>query len=157
MTQTAVEYRGKQANRYRAPHVRVVRGGRTRLEQLRRAAYAMRAVLVAALILALVVSLLYSQATVSALSSKIESTRQELVAEQSEYDYLSGEMDKITSTNNIAAIAEGELGLVKADASQITYLNLENEGLIRRSQSPLARLLSNFQAAALSLLNNFNP
>ena len=68
--------------------------------------------------LGLVVALLYSQATITELSGEIESARQELVAEQSTYDYLSGQMDKITSTNNIAAIAEGRLGLVKADPSR---------------------------------------
>ena len=101
-----------------------------RLDRLRKAAYAMRSVLVTALVLGLVVALLYSQATITELSGEIESARQELVAEQSTYDYLSGQMDKITSTNNIAAIAEGRLGLVKADPSQITYLDLEDEGLI---------------------------
>ena len=113
--------------------------------------------LLSLLVLGLIISLLYSQATISALSSEIESTRQDLVEEQSTYDYLSGKMDDITSTTNIAAIAEGKLGLVKADPSQITYLNLENEGLIRRNESSLSKLLSNFQAAALSLIDNLDP
>ena len=108
-------------------------------------------------VLGLVVSLLYSQATISALSSEIESTRQELLTAQSTYDYLSGEMDDITSTTNIAAIAQGELGLVKADPSQITYIDLESEGLIRRNESNLSRLLSGFQTAALSLIDSFDP
>ncbi|WP_294496198.1 hypothetical protein [uncultured Gemmiger sp.] len=157
MTQTAYDLHGKAETHYRAPRVRVVRGGRIRLEKLRKAAYAMRAVLLSLLVLGLIISLLYSQATISALSSEIESTRQDLVEEQSTYDYLSGKMDDITSTTNIAAIAEGKLGLVKADPSQITYLNLENEGLIRRNESSLSKLLSNFQAAALSLIDNLDP
>lgn len=157
MTQTAYDLRDRTQTHYRAPRVRVVKGGRMRLEKLRQAAMAMRFVLLSILVLGLVVSLLYSQATISALSSEIESTRQELLTAQSTYDYLSGEMDDITSTTNIAAIAQGELGLVKADPSQITYLNLENEGLIRHSESTLSRLLSNFQAAALSLIGNFDP
>ena len=114
-------------------------------------------VLLSILVLGLVVSLLYSQATISALSSEIESTRQELLTAQSTYDYLSGEMDDITSTTNIAAIAQGELGLVKADPSQITYIDLESEGLIRRNESNLSRLLSGFQTAALSLIDSFDP
>ena len=66
-------------------------------------------------------------------------------------------MDDITSTTNIAAIAQGELGLVKADPSQITYIDLESEGLIRRNESNLSRLLSGFQTAALSLIDSFDP
>ena len=157
MTQIALDLPGKQAAPYRAPRVRVVRGGRTRLEKLRRAAYALRSVLITALILGLVIALLYSQAVITELSGEIETNRQQLVTEQSRYDYLSGEMDDITSTKNIAAIAEGELGLVKADASQITYIDMEDEGLIVRSEDTLTKLLSSFQTAALSLIGNFDP
>ena len=157
MTQTAYDLRDRTQTHYRAPRVRVVKGGRMRLEKLRQAAMAMRFVLLSILVLWLVVSLLYSQATISALSSEIESTRQELLTAQSTYDYLSGEMDDITSTTNIAAIAQGELGLVKADPSQITYIDLESEGLIRRNESNLSRLLSGFQTAALSLIDSFDP
>lgn len=157
MTQTAYDFRDRTQAHYRAPRVRVVKGGRMRLEKLRQAAMAMRFVLLSILVLGLVVSLLYSQATISALSSEIESTRQELLTAQSTYDYLSGEMDDITSTTNIAAIAQGELGLVKADPSQITYIDLESEGLIRRNESNLSRLLSGFQTAALSLIDSFDP
>ena len=112
MTQTAYDLRDRTQTHYRAPRVRVVKGGRMRLEKLRQAAMAMRFVLLSILVLGLVVSLLYSQATISALSSEIESTRQELLTAQSTYDYLSGEMDDITSTTNIAAIAQGELGQI---------------------------------------------
>ena len=157
MTQTAYDLRDRTQTHYRAPRVRVVKGGRMRLEKLRQAAMAMRFVLLSILVLGLVVSLLYSQATISALSSEIESTRQELLTAQSTYDYLSGEMDDITSTTNIAAIAQGELGLVKADPSQITYIDLESEGLIRRNESNPSRLLSGFQTAALSLIDSFDP
>ena len=157
MTQTAYDLRDRTQTHYRAPRVRVVKGGRMRLGKLRQAAMAMRFVLLSILVLGLVVSLLYSQATISALSSEIESTRQELLTAQSTYDYLSGEMDDITSTTNIAAIAQGELGLVKADPSQITYIDLESEGLIRRNESNLSRLLSGFQTAALSLIDSFDP
>ena len=157
MTQTAYDLRDRTQTHYRAPRVRVVKGGRMRLEKLRQAAMAMRFVLLSILVLGLVVSLLYSQATISALSSEIESTRQELLTAQSTYDYLSGEMDDITSTTNIAAIAQGELGLVKADPSQITYIDLESEGLIRRNESNLSRLLSGFQPAELSLIDSFDP
>ena len=109
------------------------------------------------LLLGLVVGLIYSQAVITELSRDIETTRQELTREQSTYDYLTGEMDDITSSTNIAAVAEGELGLVKADASQITYMDLEDEGLIVRSETGWARLLSTFQTAALSLLDGLEP
>lgn len=158
MTQAAYDLnmKTKSYGQYRAPRVRVVRG-RSRLDKLRQTVAALRSVLVAALILGLVVSLLYSQAIITELSGEIESTRQELTQEQSTYDYLSGRMDDITSTTNIQEIAEGKLGLVKADASQITYITMEDKSLIVRNESDLSRLLSGVKTAALSLIGNFNP
>lgn len=158
MTQAAYDLNMKTRSygQYRAPRVRVVRG-RSRLDKLRQTVAALRSVLVAALILGLVVSLLYSQAIITELSGEIESTRQELTQEQSTYDYLSGRMDDITSTTNIQEIAEGKLGLVKADASQITYITMEDKSLIVRNESDLSRLLSGVKTAALSLIGNFNP
>lgn len=158
MTQAAYDLnmKTKSYGQYRAPHVRVVRG-RSRLDKLRQAVAALRSVLVAALILGLIVSLLYSQAIITELSGEIESTRQELTQEQSTYDYLSGRMDDITSTTNIQEIAEGKLGLVKADASQITYITMEDQSVIVRTESDLSRLLSGVKTAALSLIGNFNP
>ena len=154
MTQAAYDLnmKTKSYGQYRAPRVRVVRG-RSRLDKLRQTVAALRSVLVAALILGLVVSLLYSQAIIT----EIESTRQELTQEQSTYDYLSGRMDDITSTTNIQEIAEGKLGLVKADASQITYITMEDQSRIVRNESDLSRLLSGVKTAALSLIGNFNP
>ena len=66
-------------------------------------------------------------------------------------------MDDITSSTNIQEIAEGKLGLVKADASQITYITMEGESLIVRNQSDLSKLLTGIKTAALSLIGNFNP
>ena len=66
-------------------------------------------------------------------------------------------MDDITSTTNIQEIAEGKLGLVKADASQITYITMEDQSRIVRNESDLSRLLSGVKTAALSLIGNFNP
>ena len=158
MTQAAYDLnmKTKSYGQYRAPRVRVVRG-RSRLDKLRQTVAALRSVLVAALILGLVVSLLYSQAIITELSGEIEPTRQELTQEQSTYDYLSGRMDDITSTTNIQEIAEGKLGLVKADASQITYITMEDQSRIVRNESDLSRLLSGVKTAALSLIGNFNP
>lgn len=158
MTQAAYDLnmKTKSYGQYRAPRVRVVRG-RSRLDKLRQTVAALRSVLVVALILGLVVSLLYSQAIITELSGEIESTRQELTQEQSTYDYLSGRMDDITSTTNIQEIAEGKLCLVKADASQITYITMEDQSRIVRNESDLSRLLSGVKTAALSLIGNFNP
>lgn len=160
MTQAA--YARNEKTTYRAPDVKVVQGGRARrrtrrLDTLRQLAHTFRMFLAAGVILFLVSGLIYSQARITELSGDIEKERDALVKAQSNYDYLSGQMDDITSSTNIAAVAQAELGLVKADASQITYVDLEDEGLIVRSESTFTKLLSSFQTAALSLLGSLDP
>ena len=56
-----------------------------------------------------------------------------------------------------AAGAEGELGLVKADPSQITYVQLEDQSIIERNTGAAGRLLDEVRTAALSLLDSLNP
>ena len=54
-------------------------------------------------------------------------------------------------------MAEGELGLVKADPSQITYVQLEDQSIIERNTGTAGRLLDEVRTAALSLLDSLNP
>lgn len=54
-------------------------------------------------------------------------------------------------------MAEGELGLVKADPSQITYVQLEDQSVIERNTGAAGRLLDEVRTAALSLLDSLNP
>ncbi|MDD4851448.1 MAG: hypothetical protein PHO10_12230 [Gemmiger sp.] len=139
------------------PQVRVVQGGRRRLDKVRQTLAAVRGVLTAALVLGLIVSLVYSQSMVTALNGEVSAARKELTTAKSDYDYLSASMDGITSRANIEEIAEGRLGLVKADASQITYVRLENEGIIEKKDDKVSQVMQGFRTAALSLLSNLNP
>ena len=59
--------------------------------------------------------------------------------------------------SNLGVVAEKQLGLVKSDPSQITYIQLENESVIERSESEAAKLLDDLRTAALSLIGNFDP
>lgn len=159
---TQVAYTHKAQTEYKKPDVRVVHGGRRRrrfrgMDDIRQSLRALRVFFAVGAVLLLVGLLIYSQARITALSGDIEKERDNLVREQSTYDYLTGQMDDITSGTNIAAAAEGRLGLVKADSSQITYVDLEDEGLIVRSQSTLSKLLSSFQTATLSILGALDP
>ena len=81
----------------------------------------------------------------------------QLAAARSEYDYLSTRMSDITSRASLQEVAEGQLGLVKLDPSQITYVQLEDESVIQKSTNTAGKLLGEVRTAALSLLNNLNP
>lgn len=139
------------------PQVRVVRGGNRGLQRARRFAQATLRILAAAILLGLVVSVLYSHAKLTELSGEINAVNTDLTAAQSEYDYLSTKMSDITSRASLQEVAEGQLGLVKLDPSQITYVQLEDQSVIEKSTSSTGQLFAQVRTAALSLLNGLNP
>ena len=139
------------------PQVRVVRGGNRGLQRARRFAQATLRILAAAILLGLVVSVLYSHAKLTELSGEINAVNTELTAAQSEYDYLSTKISDITSRASLQEVAEGQLGLVKLDPSQITYVQLEDQSVIEKSTSSTGQLFAQVRTAALSLLNGLNP
>ena len=139
------------------PQVKVVRGGTRGLHRARRFAQATLRTLALAIVLGLVISVLYSHAKLTELSGEINEVNTQLAAARSEYDYLSTRMSDITSRASLQEVAEGQLGLVKLDPSQITYVQLEDESVIQKSTNTAGKLLGEVRTAALSLLNNLNP
>lgn len=139
------------------PQVKVVRGGNRGLNRARRFAQATLRTLALAIVLGLVVSVLYSHAKLTELSGQINEVNTQLAAAQSEYDYLSTKMSDITSRASLQEVAEGQLGLVKLDPSQITYVQLEVQSIIEKSSSSAVRLLDKVRTAALNLLDGLNP
>ena len=108
-------------------------------------------------VLVLIFSVVHSQARITELNGQINDTRTGLTAAQSEYDYLSTKMSDITSRASLQDVAEGQLGLVKADQSQITYIQLEEQSVIEKTGSDAGRVLVGIRTAALNLLDSFNP
>ena len=141
----------------RQPEMRVVRGGKHGLNRARQFAAVALHVIAAALLLGLIFSVVHSQARITELNGQINDTRTGLTAAQSEYDYLSTKMSDITSRASLQEVAEGQLGLVKLDPSQITYVQLEDQSIIEKSSSSAVRLLDKVRTAALNLLDGLNP
>ena len=139
------------------PKVKVVRGGRHGLNRARHLAAAMVNVLAVALLLGLVVSVVYSQAKITELNGQINEAKTQLTAAQSEYDYLATQMSNITSRTSLQQVAEGQLGLVPVDPSQITYVQLEDESVIEKTTNSAQLLVSDVRTAALNLLGRLNP
>ena len=135
----------------------MVRGGKHGLNRARQFASVMLHVIAAALLLGLIFSVVHSQARITELNGQINDTRTDLTAAQSEYDYLSTKMSDITSRASLQDVAEGQLGLVKADQSQITYIQLEEQSIIEKTGSDAGRFLAGIRTAALNLLDSFNP
>lgn len=141
----------------RQPEMRVVRGGKHGLNRARQFAAVALHVIAAALLLGLIFSVVHSQARITELNGQINDTRTGLTGAQSEYDYLSTKMSDITSRASLQDVAEGQLGLVKADQSQITYIQLEEQSVIEKTGSDAGRVLVGIRTAALNLLDSFNP
>lgn len=141
----------------RQPEMRVVRGGKHGLNRARQFAAVALHVIAAAMLLGLIFSVVHSQARITELNGQINDTRTGLTAAQSEYDYLSTKMSDITSRASLQDVAEGQLGLVKADQSQITYIQLEEQSVIEKTGSDAGRVLVGIRTAALNLLDSFNP
>lgn len=141
----------------REPNVRVVRGGKHGLNRARQLATSMVNVLAVALLLGLVVSVVYSQAKITELNGQINETMEQLTAAESEYDYLATQMSNITSRTSLQQVAEGQLGLVQVDPSQITYVQLEDQSVIERNTNSTELFLSDVRTAALNLLGSLNP
>ena len=132
----------------RQPEMRVVRGGKHGLNRARQFAAVALHVIAAALLLGLIFSVVHSQARITELNGQINDTRTDLTAAQSEYDYLSTKMSDITSRASLQ---------VKADQSQITYIQLEEQSVIEKTGSDAGRVLVGIRTAALNLLDSFNP
>ena len=156
---TVLLHTGQTAPKIQAPRprVQVVRGGRHGLNRARQLAASTVLVLAAALLLGLIVSVVYSQAKITELNGEINEAKTQLTAAQSEYDYLATQMSNITSRTSLQQVAEGELGLVPADPSQVTYVELETESVIEKTGSDAAQALSDVGTAALSLLGSLDP
>ena len=113
------------------PQVRAVRGGNHGLNRVRHVMRTAVIVLILAVSGGLAISSLMSGATRVPLNPMFDPVSAQLAEAQSEYDYLNTRMNDITSRASLQQVAEGELGLVKADPSQITYVQLEDQTAAR--------------------------
>ena len=136
------------------PRVRAIKGKKPSA-QLRGRRVKQAALVV--LMITLVCGLISSQVMLTELTGQIQSTKQQLVNAQSDYNYLASVLDSKTSQKNVEEIAITQLGLMKLDRSQITYFSLENDATIQRPESAVERLTEFLTTSVLSLADYLNP
>lgn len=139
--------------RQKAP-MRVAKGNK--LRTVRAAWNQMTAIAVGGVLLALLCSLLYSQARLTALTADIQQYQRQLSSAQNEYDYLSSTLDQITTEKNVEQVA-AQLGMMKLDPSQITYMLLEQQSQITLPENSVDHLTQSISEKALSLMSYLNP
>ncbi len=137
-------------------NIRVARGGgkpnHKRLEKLR----TVNTIIMLALLLGLACSLLQSYAKLNELNMSVQYTQKELVAAKSEYDYLSSVLSSKTNLKTVEEVA-GELGLMKRDESQVTYITLEKESVISSPESGTEKFVSFLQCMGADILQALAP
>ena len=114
------------------------------------------AIMFAVIFVSLVCSVLYSQATVTELTNKIDNSEIELSELKSEYDYLNGQVGMKTALSSVEEKATA-LGLVKLDNSQITYVYRGNTDEIVRPDTTLDSIRNNIFGGLMSFTQFITP
>ncbi|WP_367925462.1 hypothetical protein [uncultured Ruthenibacterium sp.] len=113
--------------------------------------------LLAVMFLTLVGSLLYSQAKVTELGAAIDSQKAVLSDLESDYDYLTSQMEMKTNMKSVEEYATSQLGLVALDRSQITYVYGDDENSIVRHKTGLGQLANDVSQGILSFVEYIAP
>lgn len=141
-------------NREQRPRLRVARSPKAK----RRVDLSgFKIIAVVAVIFSLAWGVLYSRAQVTELTTQISSTESDLSEAKSEYDYLNLQLESRTDLETVEDYAVTQLGLVKVDPSQITYLTLESEDKVVKPESEVKTLLENFSAGFMNLMEYLAP
>lgn len=82
--------------------------------------------------------------------------QREITDAKSEYNYLNSELGKRTEMSRIEDIAK-QLGLMKVNDSQITYVRLEEDSVITGGENQVGRLAELFQSGLLSVMETLDP
>lgn len=116
-----------------------------------------KAVAFTAVFLALVCSVLYSQVQSTELSAQIRTQQDALTDLESEYTYLSNEMEMKTNLAAVQEYATSVLKMVKMDRSQVTYVTSGQENKVERSDTGLARLAEEVSQTVASFMEYLAP
>ncbi|MBQ6850278.1 MAG: hypothetical protein IJN77_04495 [Oscillospiraceae bacterium] len=105
-----------------------------------------------AALLTLIIAVVATNAAITTASTEIADVQEEIVLLQSEKSYLDFTLESRMTLDQIENYAENQLGMVKMDASQKKYVELENENKIVVNQSPVKEKLDEAMQPILSYL-----
>ncbi len=126
--------------------LRVVENKEAVQEKRRAALRWVERIVTCALVLALMASVLYSQTKKTALANEITGLESALVEERSVYDQLNYRLESDATLGNIEEYVSRELGMVKTDKSQVTYVTLSEENRVEAAQTGLEKYWSEMKA-----------
>lgn len=95
-----------------------------------------------AALFSLITAVIATNAAITSYSTKIANTKDEIVMLQSEKSYLDFTLESRMTLDEIESYAMNNLGMVKMDASQKKYVELESENKIVVNDSPVKEKLT---------------
>ena len=105
-----------------------------------------------AALLTLIIAVVATNAAITTTGTQIADIEDEIVLLQSEKSYLEFTLESRMTLDQIESYAENQLGMVKMDASQKKYVELESENKIVVNQSPVKEKLDEAIQPILSYL-----
>ncbi len=147
----AVRRRKAPQTQRKAASLRVEQGGKHRLNPLQAALQNGMRLVAAALLVGFAISLLWSEAQLVELNDQIQDAKTKLVSEQSQYTYYNSTLNSQTNISSVEEAA-GRLGLMKADASQITYFRLQESDVLVRKSSTVRQWTDWLYSGAVNIL-----
>lgn len=117
----------------------------------------LKVVAAVAVIVSLAWGVLYSRTQVTELTTKITTAQSSLSDAKSEYDYLNLQLESKTDLSSVETYAVTQLGLTKMNASQVTYLILEDKDKAVKPKSEVKTLLDQFSNGFLNAMEYLAP
>lgn len=139
-----------------ASSLRSVRGGKRNQAGAKKVFGGVERVVWVIAFLVIAFTLLQSEAQLTEYTQQIQSETQVLAAKQSEYSYLETTLYASVNIEQVEKAAK-QLGLVKVDESQITYIRIEDEAVLTTAQSTVAQWKENAVLMWETMLGYFNP
>lgn len=150
------EHSAAESQKNGAPRIRAVEGGKPKTSEMQKHAWNVWIVLMAAVLLSLTILLIQSKATLTELNGQVRQVQRQITDAKSEYNYLSSELGERTGMARIEDIAK-QLGLMKVNDSQITYVRLEENSVISGSETSVGRFAELFHSGLLSVMDALDP
>ncbi len=100
--------------------------------------------------------LIKSEAQLTEYTQQIQVQNAALAVAKSEYSYLEATLNASINLEQVEKVAK-ELGLVKVDESQVTYIRIEDEAILEVSASKLEQFTENAQLLVSQLLEYLDP
>ena len=144
--------RAPQTQQNRVP-LRVEKGGKPRLTPARMLMQHATQLVGMALLVGFSVSLLWSESQLVELNGQIQDAKALLTSEQSQYTYYTSTLNSKTNITSVEEAAS-RLGLMKIDQSQITYIRLEESGVLVRKASAVRQWTDLIHDGAMAILGS---